>query len=159
MQLLSLLFINFLNRACLTPSSHPSPTILLPLPLSHHPPPTTPLPPSSSHHPSPSHHLTSLLGMVSGVPDFTIPASTTTPTTMGSLVLKMQLGSMRSLQGKTAMLSNSLRFWSMRSYTSNQPPPTDGMELHHHLHTSSIVLHHTCGTGMLFTCTMYTCTM
>ena len=62
---------------------------------------------------------TSLLGMVIGVPGLTRPASTITPATMGSRVLKTQLGRMRSLQGNTAMCSYSLRFWSRNSCFKN----------------------------------------
>ena len=61
------------------------------------------------------HPLTLLLGTVSGVPCFTTPSSTTTPTTMGSRVLNMQFGRTRSRQGNTAMCSYSLRFCSRSS--------------------------------------------
>ena len=47
--------------------------------------------------------LTSFVGTVSGVPCLTTPPCTWTPTTIGSLLLKTQLGNILSLQGKTAM--------------------------------------------------------
>ena len=49
---------------------------------------------------------TSLEGTHKGVPGRTIPASTTTPATIGSRELNMQFGNMRNLQGKTATLLN-----------------------------------------------------
>ena len=60
--------------------------------------------------------LTSLLGTVTGVPSFTTPASTTTPTTIGPRELKMCWGRIRSLHGKTAMCLNSSRFFCLSSW-------------------------------------------
>ena len=51
-----------------------------------------------------------------GVPGFTRPPSTTTPTTMGSLALNTQSGRMRNLQGKTAIFLYSSLFLSFNSY-------------------------------------------
>lgn len=51
-----------------------------------------------------------------GVPGFTNPPSTTTPTTMGSLALNTQSGRIRSLQGNTAIFLYSSLFLSFNSY-------------------------------------------
>lgn len=60
--------------------------------------------------------LTSLLGTVTGVPSFTTPASTTTPTTIGPRELKICWGIIRSLHGNTAMFLNSSRFFCLSSW-------------------------------------------
>lgn len=57
-----------------------------------------------------------MLGTVIGVPSFTTPASTVTPTTMGPRELKMCWGRIRSLHGNTAICLNSSRFFCFSSW-------------------------------------------
>ena len=59
--------------------------------------------------------LTDFEGTQRGVPGLTIPASTTTPATIGSRDLNMQLGNMRSLHGKTATFLNWSLFFCLSS--------------------------------------------
>ena len=59
--------------------------------------------------------LTSLLGTHTGVPSLTKPASTDTPTTMGSRELNTYWGRTRSLQGNTAICLNSSCLFFLRS--------------------------------------------
>ena len=59
---------------------------------------------------------TSWLGTAIGVPSFTTPASTVTPTTIGLRELKICWGRIRSLHGNTAICLNSSRFFCLSSY-------------------------------------------
>jgi hypothetical protein len=61
-------------------------------------------------------HPTSLLGTHIGVPSLTIPASTATPRTMGSRVLKICSVRTRSLHGNIAICLNSSRRFCFNSY-------------------------------------------
>ena len=63
---------------------------------------------------------TSLLGTHIGDPSLTIPASTATPITMGSRVLKICSVRTRSLHGNIAICLNSSRFFCFNSCHNKQ---------------------------------------